>query len=327
MSEDQPVFRTRGLLPRDAAVAAGWMTEEWGLGPALGRSLEPLITALVAQDRLRGGCIEQLEPETGRWQIAAIGLSAFVMEADVARYLAEPTPFPSLSCLERARNGDPTVFLDSEAIGRANAGEGLNQLTVYYGQTVKDPADPRWRHMLPASHKLHREVHGGYRMRRLMQDEWTMNEQVFVYAGYRVLCRFQAGTACPLGVPPLKAPRSLVSITADEVAAGLPGSTASFLFEYRRPRLMLTAGERRLLLEAIAGRTDAEIAASLSLSSNTIKTTWRQIYGRFDQRLGFVLGSDSTATRTDGGRGPEKRRRVIAFVQDHLEELRPYRAG
>jgi hypothetical protein len=83
---------------------------------------------------------------------------------------------------------------------------------------------------------MHREHHGGYRMRRLLQDEWTLNEDVFVYGGYRVLQRF----------PPN---HRLLSIRVS------------------RARLKLTVAERRLLTHAAAGMTDREIAHTLAPST------------------------------------------------------------
>lgn len=319
-------IRTRSLQAGDIPVAMDWMAADWGLLAARAASLRTLFATLLGEDRLRGGCIEELCPQSLRWRTAAIGVSTFVTEAAVDRYLASPSPFPSLQMLEAAlKEGTSGVFLDTEAVARANATGGLNQLTIFYGQTVNDPSSPQWRRLLPASHKLHREVHGGYRMRRLLQDEWTLHEPVFVYAGYRVLQRFEEGTPCPLGLPPLPRPRSLVGLTASEAAAQLPGSTASFLFEYREPRLGLRSAERRLLQEAAAGRTDQEIADALCLSPNTLKVTWRNIYDRFAESAPFVLEAASPAD-SEGTRGPEKRRRVIAYVLDHLEELRPFAA-
>ena len=287
------------------------------------RAFTALFASLMAEERIRGNCMEQLEHGKSQWTMAALGLSAFVPEAEIDAYLANPMPYPSLLLLQKARDGDRGVFLDESEIARANAGPGLNPMTLYYGQITKDPNDPRWRPLLAASHKMHREHHGGYRMRRLLQDEWTHNEDVFVYGGYRVLQRFPAGTPCPMGLPPLAASRTLVGLTAAEAAAQLPGTTASFLFEFREPRLALTAAERRLLTHAASGMTDLEIATTLALSPNTLKATWRQIYSRIEERAPFVLRPDDADGAADR-RGVEKRRRVVGYIADHPQELRPY---
>ena len=323
MNELAVPVRTRPLRPTDARLAAAWMKAEWPIPLRLARGLDQWLAGLIGEDRIRGGCIEELAPRSGEWSLAAIGLSAFVPDGFVDAFLSAPSPFPALQVLGRVREGERDLLHGPAAIARGNAGRGLNQLTIYYGQSTKDPADPAWRRILPASHKLHREVHGGYRMHRLLQDEWTLNEPVFVYAGYKELARLEAGTPGPFDTGPLAAPRSLVSLCADDVAGGLPGTTASFLFEYRPPLLRLTTAERRLLVHAAAGLTDEEIAAALALSTNTLKSTWRQIYARFDRSAPFVLRKES-ASETARHRGPEKRRRVVAYVDEHPQELRPY---
>jgi hypothetical protein len=50
---------------------------------------------------------------------------------------------------------------------------------------------------------------------------------------------------------------------------------------------------------------------------------WRSIYARVGDRAPSVL-RESVAAHGSHGRGHEKRRRVIAFVNDHPEEMRPY---
>ncbi|MEZ5819021.1 MAG: hypothetical protein R3D44_18280 [Hyphomicrobiaceae bacterium] len=300
-----------------------WMEEEWRIPVQVARQVRPLVRHAVEVESIRGGCIEALFDGSDAWSIVAVGLTAFISACEIESYLAEPVPFPSLHILSRVLSGARGAFLSPREVGKGNAEGSLNQLTVYYGQTVKSPEAPLWRQMLPSSHKLHREVHGGYRLRRLLQDEWTENEPVFSHAGYRVLRRFPAGTPSPLGLGPLRAPRSLVGLTAAEAAEQLPGTTASFLFEYRKPRLGLTSAERRLLWHALTHDTDTDLTRALNLSLNTIKTTWRRIYDRFESRLPFVIeaAQDSDVATT---RGAEKRRRVLAYVQDHLEELRPH---
>ncbi len=89
--------------------------------------------------------------------------------------------------------------------------------------------------------------------------------------------------------------------------------------------MRLTTSERRLLASACSGLTDREICADLGLSPNTLKATWRQIYDRFEARAPHVLSCDEVRENGHGSRrGIEKRRRVVSYVQEHLEELRPF---
>ena len=69
--------------------------------------------------------------------------------------------------------------------------------------------------------------------------------------------------------------------------------------------------------------TDREIATTLAMSPNTLKSTWRQIYSRIEERAPFVLRHDD-ADGAAARRGVEKRRRVVGYIADHPQELRPY---
>lgn len=82
-------------------------------------------------------------------------------------------------------------------------------------------------------------------------------------------------------------------------------------------------GEQRVLLAALEGRTDEELATDLAISPWTVKNTWRSIFARAGRQLPHVLPNraeiDSDA---DTRRGKEKRTRLLAYVRDHPEELR-----
>ncbi|HEX5420258.1 MAG TPA: hypothetical protein VFY39_09675 [Gammaproteobacteria bacterium] len=59
-----------------------------------------------------------------------------------------------------------------------------------------------------------------------------------------------------------------------------------------------------------------------------MKKTWISAYRRVALRLAELLPQGAS----DGGaleskRGKEKKRRLLAYVRDHPEELRPYRNG
>lgn len=321
--QELPALRTRAAGAADVDLAVRWMTQEWSIPASRMAPLKSLILDLFRLALIRGGCIDEYETSQARWIVKALGLSAFVKDAFVEEYLNAPGPYPSLSLLERALEGDLADFCNSNDIASANAGKApaLNQMTIYYGQLVKDPADPVSRRILPASHKMHREVHSGFRIKRLLQDEWTSSEPVFLFAGYKLLRRFAKDTPCPLGRPPLEAERSLVSLTAADAAQQLPGSTASFIFEYRSPRLALSDTQQRIVSAACSGQTDRDISASLDISPNTLKAAWRSVYDKFDKHLPGVAGH---VQGESDSRGREKRRLVVAYIQDHPEELRPF---
>lgn len=316
-------IRTRHLQSADGAAVARWMGRELPLPQSLGPLLPALLCDLIAAERLIGGCVEERALDGCAWMISGIGISGFVGDGIAAACLAEPVPHFALALLDRAARSPATIFLHPRQIGHDNANGGLNLLVLYYGQKFKDPADERCRRILSYGHRVFIRVHAGYNLRLLLQEDATAHEAVYESAGYKVMHRFPAGTSLRSGALGLAEGRSLVGLDAATARRVIPGATASFLFGCRQPELDLTDAQRRLIRLALDGLTDVELAASLDRSLNTLKQTWRSIYDRVERRAPFALSGPGDAL-PQGRRGTEKRRRLLTYMQDHIEELRPF---
>jgi DNA-binding NarL/FixJ family response regulator len=99
------------------------------------------------------------------------------------------------------------------------------------------------------------------------------------------------------------------------------GTWASTLFLYTPPRIYFRPAEQRLLRSALKGSTDQELSNELGLSLSFVKKTWHSIYERAGETV-----PELHLDRTDGSvsqRGKEKKQRVLAYVRNHPEELRP----
>jgi hypothetical protein len=107
-----------------------------------------------------------------------------------------------------------------------------------------------------------------------------------------------------------------------EDMSGCPFSFVRPLFRRVQPQFGFQRGEQRLLELALLGWSDEESAAELGLALDTVHKRWRSIYQRVEDsgNLPWVGNSSSSPA----GRGPEKRRRLLAHLQHHLEELRPF---
>ena len=94
------------------------------------------------------------------------------------------------------------------------------------------------------------------------------------------------------------------------------------IFAYKPPRFYFKPTEQELLLHALIGETDEELAQILCLSPNTLKKRWQSIYARVEAVAPEIFGV--TAIRgTEARRGTEKRRNVMEYIRHHLEEVRP----
>ncbi len=103
-----------------------------------------------------------------------------------------------------------------------------------------------------------------------------------------------------------------------------PGpSHATAIFLYTPPRFYFTDAERDLLHHALPGATDALLAERLGISLTAIKKRWNAIYERVSVVDPELLVQAADRAVWAGRRGAEKRRRLLVYLRDHLEELRP----
>jgi len=207
-------------------------------------------------------------------------------------------------------------------IAEANAGPGLNLMIRFEG----------WRgcflshEALAIRERQNAALHlalGGYHVKEMLIN--PMSDEAFGYLidGGILLrrdCSEPTGNAVPPKSDGLR-PR-IVGLTTKEAEAH-PGSHFSDLFVYSRPRFHFSRAEQNLLRHALTGETREDLAASLSLSAWTVKQRWQSIYervGAVDRELlpaPLVGGSEAHA------RGLERRRRLLNYLRQHPEELRP----
>lgn len=95
------------------------------------------------------------------------------------------------------------------------------------------------------------------------------------------------------------------------------------VFDYRPPILGLNPSEQRLLTYALPGVTDEQLAAMLEISIPTVKKKWISIYRRLKDRLPELYPNSLPPDIPVNGRGKEKRRRLLTYLREHPEELRP----
>jgi len=108
-----------------------------------------------------------------------------------------------------------------------------------------------------------------------------------------------------------------------ELAPTRLGTWAATLFDYQPPRFQFRPSEQRMLLAAFRGGTDEDIAARLGVSSSAVKKAWHAIYERVSSRDPRLIPSDGAGDATASQRGKAKKQRLIAYLRDHPEELRP----
>jgi hypothetical protein len=81
--------------------------------------------------------------------------------------------------------------------------------------------------------------------------------------------------------------------------------------------------EQRLLSAAPQGGTDGELSDLLGVSLSAVKKVWASIYLRVQSVKPFDVRIELDKN-IDGDRGKEKKQKLLVFLREHPEELRPY---
>jgi DNA-binding CsgD family transcriptional regulator len=287
----QPACIGDGLVGREAALRV-W--SELGASPAF-----------------HANVIESERPGMAR-RLVGCGIGVFVEADFVDRELKTPQPGLNSRIIASIARSE-SVVLDYAAIAAGNAGSGLDFVNLY----------GTWREDVPDGDELAEvqtllgtsfvEAFAGYRFNRVLKEAIGRSRIELARATrtYRLIAEFPEHD-------------SALAVVSPASAREAPYSLASRLYRYQVPVLRLRPAEQSLLNAALDGKTDAELSAALGLSVEAVKKRWLSIFGRIDQyRPEILAGSDVDGAR----RGPQKRHRVVAYIRNHREELRPFDWG
>ena len=265
-------------------------------------------TALLREPSFHGSVIESEAPIAGH-KIVGCGLGVFVRAAFAAREIAHPRPGLNSRIIASVAQQE-SVLLSRAEIGAHNAGNGLDFVNLYgtWREGVLNPDQLAEVHALLGTSFI--EHLAGYRFHRVLKEAIGAAGIAFARATgtYRLVAEFsETGSA--------------LAVLTRENALAAPYSLAAMLYRYRAPVLRLRPAEQTLLRAALSGKTDPELGADLGLSVEAAKKRWLSIFSRIDEFMPEIL---SQAEADGGGRGPQKRHRVLAYIRAHPEELRPF---
>jgi hypothetical protein len=113
------------------------------------------------------------------------------------------------------------------------------------------------------------------------------------------------------------------------VAERNEGGRLAPLFFVEAPQLELNEDQQRLAALALDQFTNTQIAASLDKSERTIKRWWNEIYTQYDRVFPTHLPArnsmdEETESSANKARSEESRRIVLAYLELHPQEIRPY---
>ena len=263
------------------------------------------------------------EIEGARSRIWGVGVSVFVHDGFIRELKTTPLFWIGPELVRRVLSPEPPL-LSNQRMRETNTRGGMN-LLVWEG--VIRPEDANRAEIYNKMMSAFMEEHRGYLWKEIIgsQAESAERFQSMIKSGGMLWnaedgCWLDSFTTPPQEI--INEPH-VIGLTR-AVEKRRPGSWVGTLFDYDPPQFGFNVSEQRLLISALRGGTDEQLSDELGISLSAVKKTWRAIYDRVAARSGESTLARSTADNNGTAeRGKEKKQRLIAYLRDHPEELRP----
>lgn len=310
----------RPMVKTDIADALACVPESYFGDRDTSDALQSMWADLIARDSVVTACIEDLDCAFGR-RIVAMAVGVITTQVIADEMAAGQWPLGALRILEAsAKHRLPALVVRD--VAAANAAGGVNVAVVHFGVAPDLYDHPQATPIIDRLESLLHFLISGFRLRSVLVEAFG-ERQLRAALAMRLVER--AGVQDVLqtpGVPRVGLQPHILGLTMSE-AVLLRGTSLASLFTYSAPVLGLTVAERQLLLFALGGMTDLELASHLFVSYATVRKRWDSIYAKVVISLPHVCRAEDDAAPKPG-RGAEKRRRVLRYVQDHPSEMRAY---
>ena len=266
----------------------------------------PATLSFVAEDAGRA-------PER---RLVGCGQLAFVTDGFVRRARSDTASRVNVQATHPLPDGSWPLLTPLE-VARANGGAGLNGLFTRWTRATLPPDELRLvgRFMHDAGLSQTR----GYQFKELLIEAiGEAARDSGLHAGF-LQRRSLSGPQDDL--PAAKRP-FLMGLTREE-AHQREGSVMGHYFIHCPPRFGFTARQQEMLRLSLRHPelSDEALAEALGVSVGAAKNWWKLVYERVSKAdpdlLPLVAGGRA--------RGPEKRRRLLQYLREHPEELRPYK--
>jgi hypothetical protein len=298
------------------------------IGPRYGPAMKDLGRAwhrLLGSEALTTAVFQEVEK--GRANIFGVGVGVFVRDEFIRELKSQRQFWVGPELVNRVLSRNSPVLSDKE-VREANSGQGLNEL-VWETLTLQSHSKRADAYHLMGHAYI--QIHRGFRLKEMITSQAESEERLewAIDAGglywdpksARYVKSLKNGSGQFVQKP------HIVGITR-ELELGRPGSWVGTLFDYQPPRFYFSAGEQRLLNCASSDPTGTNpaLAKVLGVSLPTIKKMWLSIYERVSENAPELIAGNAKIG-AENKRGKEKRRHLLAYLQQHPEELRPVVRG
>lgn len=319
-------LRHRAMQPGDIRECVDIVANHPVIGPRYGRAIKDLPEAWLRLLQCEAKRAVVVYADEGpRAPICFSGVTTIVQD-DFLQDLKAPSHFWIGPELTRRITKGESPLLTGRQLREANSRDGLN--LVCWESCIRpeyETSGEVQRYMVSAFIQEHR----GYRWKEVISAQcWSPDHLDFILkTGGRLwdpLAGSYTSTLSTNSSEIISQPH-VVGITRDLELGDWAGSWVGALFDYHPPKLALNRSEQLLLSCALPGATDEQLAGILETSLPSVKKRWVSIYRRVEDQLPELIADPLVSDAPASGRGKEKRRRLLAYLREHPEELRPAR--
>ena len=283
--------------------------------PALWDVLPQLWSQQIEQQSLAAFQVFEKNQIDASPVICGFRISAFIQRAFSFSYAAHPYPQVAATIWRQVRD-QQSPLLDLAEIATANAKGELNLAVLHTCVEHRDPAHPDTMRIFALLPQAWQHAHFGYRINDLPIFE-VFGEAAAVItksAGYEEYVFRDHDIDSPVSNP---GKSHVFCWNSSKEVRGATSHIAYAMAHCPRPRFLFTPAQQRLLLRALDGRSDKEIAAQFGIRYDTVRRSWDSVFQRVEAVDNSILPNPVT-------RGKERRRSIVQYVRQHLEEVRPY---
>lgn len=317
-------IRCRAMRPKDVVGAAAILASHPVVAARYQTSLDQLRSAwlqLLGCEAFCGRVFEEFEGDTPR--LIAAAASVFTSHKFVRELKAPPFFWIGPELAMRVAHGQSPLLSDRE-VAAANAEGGLN---LVLWQLCINPKDTQRNEVRTQVLTAFFDMHRGFRLNELIglqatfleEPGWTMDGGAFFLSpsSGSYVKTIDMSSDKVLSTP------HVFGLTRDLAHSRM--SWLSSLFYYDAPQICFSRSEQKLLSAALHGGTDEELSDELVISLSAVKKAWSSVYDRAADHLPeSILTVETEEERRNGDRGKQKKQRLLAYLRDHPEELRPY---
>ena len=264
--------------------------------------------------------VEDGERDAGD-RLVGIAQTVFVSDAFVEYVHTGLPPHVNIAASLPMPDGS-SPLLSADQICAANSGPGLNALTTRWGWRNDARGLEASREVRSYLDRAYPLYYLGYRYKHILitaYGDWPYES--LVRSGFTLLTDYSAFYRD--NTRPLRR-RKITPISCTPAGTWLArkrAATSAACSITRRPGSSSNRTSRSLSGPRYSA-TATEFASWLFIGLDGVKKRWESIYDRvYEVDPSLIPGIAA------GKRGPEKRRRLLAHIREHLEEVRPYCAA